>query len=78
MVVDLHVSSYTGERDMHIKLTTKDDCDVAIKILKQMVWLQQELANAEERCVEPEDLISIRRAILRSIVELRNIRVRCR
>ena len=44
--------------------------DFSIQILKQMAWLQQEMAKAEQSGLDVAELTSIRRAILKSLEEL--------
>ncbi len=47
--------------------------DFAKQVLKQMAWLQQELAKAEQRGLDAADLASIRGAILKSLAELKTL-----
>ena len=47
--------------------------DFSIQVLKQMAWLQQELAKAEQRGLEATELTSIRGAILKSLAELKTL-----
>ena len=47
--------------------------DFPIQVLKQMAWLQQELAKAEQRGLDTAELKSIRAAILKSLAELRTL-----
>ena len=44
--------------------------DFSIEVFKQMAWLQQELAKAEQRGLDVAELTSIRGAILKSLEEL--------
>lgn len=53
-------------------LTISTD-DFSIQALKQMAWLQQELAKAEQRGLDVAELTSIRRAILKSQEELNTL-----
>ena len=55
---------------MLIIVSARADYYVAIHVLKQMVWLRQELANVEESGLELAELTSIRDAILESLAEL--------
>jgi hypothetical protein len=47
--------------------------DFSIQVLKQMAWLQQELAKAEQRGLDVAELTSIRGAILKSLAELKTL-----
>ena len=47
--------------------------DFSIKVLKQMAWLKQELAKAEQSGFDVEELTSIRSAILKSLEELKTL-----
>ena len=45
----------------------------SIQVLKQMAWLQQELAKAEQRALDVAEFTSIRGAILKSLEELKTL-----
>jgi hypothetical protein len=47
--------------------------DFSIQVLKQMAWLQQELAKAEQSGLDVAEKESIRRAILESLAELKTL-----
>ena len=47
--------------------------DFSIRVFKQMVWLQLELAKAEQRGLDVVELTSIRGAILKSLEELETL-----
>jgi hypothetical protein len=47
--------------------------DFSIQVLKQMAWLQQELAKAGQRGLDVAELSSIRGAILKSLEELKTL-----
>lgn len=44
-----------------------------MQVLKQMAWLQQELAKAEQSGLDVTEMASIRRAILKSLEELETL-----
>jgi len=47
--------------------------DFSIQVLNQMAWLQQEMAKAEQSGLDVAELTSIRRAILKSLEELKTL-----
>jgi hypothetical protein len=47
--------------------------DFSMQVLKQMAWLQQELAKAEQSGLDVTEMASIRRAILKSLEELETL-----
>lgn len=61
------------EPDMLTIPSTAYSDDFSIQVLKQMAWLQQELAKAEQRGLEATELTSIRGAILKSLAELKTL-----
>ena len=56
-----------------LDISSTAHADFSIQVLKQMAWLQQELAKAEQRGLDPAELTSIRGAILKSLAELKTL-----
>ena len=54
-----------------LTISSASSDDFSKQVLKQMAWLQQELAKAEQRELDVAELTSIRGAILKSLEELR-------
>lgn len=62
-----------GEPDMLTISSTIHSDDFSVQVLKQMAWLQQELAKAKQRGFDAAELTSIRGAILNSLAELKTL-----
>jgi len=56
-----------------LTISSASSDDFSKQVLKQMAWLQQELAKAEQRELDVAELTSIRGAILKSLEELRTL-----
>ena len=60
-----------GEAPDMLTISSASRDDFSIQVLKQMNWLQQEMAKAEQGTLDVAELTSIRRAILKSLEELK-------
>jgi hypothetical protein len=65
--------SLAKEQPDMLTVSSASGDDFPIQVLKQMVWLQQELAKAEQRKLDVAELTSIRGAILKSQEELNTL-----
>jgi hypothetical protein len=61
------------EKPDMLTVSSPSSDDFSTQVLKQMAWLQQEMVKAEQRGLDAAELTSIRRAILKSLEELRTL-----
>jgi hypothetical protein len=56
-----------------LTISSRSSDDFSTRVLKQMAWLHQELAKAEQRGLDVAELTSIRNAILKSLEDLETL-----
>lgn len=56
-----------------LTISSASSDDFSTQVLEQMAWFRQEMAEAEQRGLDVAELTSIRRAILKSLEELKTL-----
>ncbi len=68
----MHVG-WRGETPDMLTISPPSSDDFSLRVLKRMNWFRKEMAKAEQGTLDVEELKSIRRAILKSLEELKTL-----